>query len=443
MSGPYLIADPSSQRGYRESTDAPDIRLRPWAVLSADGRIIFKNILNSGGSLKPSMMAYDKAVNLERRALAETALACIILHNPHLVAPALHKVSAGITAYWQRRSEQLGKLPPPVKPAPRGGYHSGRPFASSPAPDTDPVARQALKTTATYTHGATSFGRLDTAFPQRLADGTRQELAAMYGNAIPQTLNVHDNFLRIFAMLGPADLPEGGELRGRFLPSHRVSAETKELATALHSYWGLSSQSWQRLKGIEAELRPAYLFNDKAPELRGRASGNNKPTPPANDLPGLLPTVMPSYLNITWQRLRKEWFGGRTLPVEKEARIRGMERFEAAEASEFIKEVRKYNLMFAAGQSGTTSTLFQSAKFFGQLAGEDLKSYLMAAVGYLVGGGMHSCHEMFKTAELVGIRYAVGGYDMAVPDHIRKHALYLQWQAEFADITGPVKFRPV
>lgn len=442
MARSYLIADSSSPRSYSQKTGVPSVHLRPWALLVADGQVIYRDLMGLSASLKATMVAYDRDRNLERRALAETALACIVLHNPHLVAPALYKVSAGITAYWQQRREQLGKLPAPPRPEPRGGYHSGRPFASTPVPDTDPVARLALKTTATYTHGATSFGRLDTAFPQLLEVGTRQELAALYGNSIPQTINVHDNFLRIFAMLGPADLPPGHALRGQWLPSHRATPQTQDLVTRLHACWGEHSASWQRLKDIERELRPAYLFNERDPTLRGRATGNNKPVPAANSQPGLLPTVMPPYLEARWQRLRAEWFEGRTLPVEKEARIRGMERYEAAEGSEFIKEVRKHNLIFAAGQSGTTSTLFQAAKFFGQLAGEDLKTYLMAAVGYLVGGGMHSCHEMFKTATLVGIPYDAGGYDKAVPEHIRKHRLYQQWKEEFADITGDNKFQP-
>ena len=65
----------------------------------------------------------------------------------------------------------------------------------------------------------------------------------------------------------------------------------------------------------------------------------------------------------------------------------------------------------------------------------------MAVIGYLVAGGMHSCHEIFKTAELVGIPYVVGAYHNAIPEHILKHPVYSQWNEEFADLIGEARFR--
>jgi hypothetical protein len=133
--------------------------------------------------------------------------------------------------------------------------------------------------------------------------------------------------------------------------------------------------------------------------------------------------------------------------LSPETLIRGIHRFanSADPASEFCKEMRRSNLNFAAGESGTTSTLFQSALLFGgNLAREDKKTYFMAVVCYLVGGGNHTCHEIFKTAALSGIDVpytSVGGYDEAFPSHFLKHKDVEAWRHEFSDVTGAARFQ--
>jgi hypothetical protein len=445
-----------------------------------DGRVVYLEPSKFGlWSRHKNWVAYTQAVNLERRKLAETALAYIILHNPHLVGSVLHKVSAGIVHYWLRRREQLGhqKYPngqapaqPPWAPAPPREWrgppeHLRNPKHALPiSPVVDPaslngkypVAWNALEKTKTYTHGETSYGRMDTNFPAQLDVGVRQNLAALHGNSIPKTLNAHDNFLRVFCHLGPADIISVKDPKClEWLEDRRPKeAKAQKQAKELREFWRTNSGSWKRLEGLEIRLRPSIIFDEKTPGARGRSDAKPRDAN-ATLAAGLLPEAPGPYLHKAWERIRKDWFKqvwaqGRgpnapvavVLPIESEARKRGIDQFLSDPKSDFMKVVNANNLIFAAGQSGTTSTLFQSAMLFGNLASkDDLKTYLMAIVAYLVGGGMHSCHELFKTAELVGIEYRVGEYDGAIPEHIRRHELYKKWKHEFADVVGPVRFR--
>jgi hypothetical protein len=102
----------------------------------------------------------------------------------------------------------------------------------------------------------------------------------------------------------------------------------------------------------------------------------------------------------------------------------------------FKKSVMDSQTGFGAGPSGTTGTLLQSAKTFTSLEGEELKRYVFACVAYLVGGGMHTCHEVFTTASLLGLPYDEGKYRRALPTAFRSTADYDAWQVEFYDIAG-------
>jgi hypothetical protein len=482
----YCVAAPPLATGYVdhhvECKGEVNPSLRPWAVMPNDGRVVYLDPSKLGVlSRHKNWVPYTQAVNLERRKLAETALAAIILHNPHLVGSVLNKVSAGITKYWTDRRRQLGyETERKFVPEGRGVV----PLAKTTV-EKYPVAWNALQATESYTHGATSFGRmstdetryrLGTDFP-KLELLVRQNLAALHGNSIPRTLNAHDNFLRVFGHLGPADIAAANDPRyTKWLADRRPKEQGKmNEATELRQFWSANSASWNELERLERELRPSRIFNEKTPSVRGRLPAGNPDKPDKNKnvnetgVPGLLPIAPVPYLDNAWKRLQAEWFSGLAvlkdenknvvpdkdgkkqilptgkpivLPIEKEARIRGIDLWLPDPTSAFMKEVNAHNLIFAAGQSGSTSTLFQAAILFGKLTGlEERKKYLMAVVAYLVGGGMHSCHELFKTAELVGIEYRVGEYDGAIPDNIRTHPLYRKWKHEFADVVGPARFR--
>ena len=60
------------------------------------------------------------------------------------------------------------------------------------------------------------------------------------------------------------------------------------------------------------------------------------------------------------------------------------------------------NAVFGAGRSGTTGELLKTYRTFGSTAvDETFKQYLFASVVYLVGGGHHTCHEIFSVANLL------------------------------------------
>jgi hypothetical protein len=86
-----------------------------------------------------------------------------------------------------------------------------------------------------------------------------------------------------------------------------------------------------------------------------------------------------------------------------EARKRGIDEWQPNKtASPFLKGIDDRNLVFGAGRSGTTGELLKAYRTFGSTAiDEAFKQYLLACVVYLVGGGHHTCHEIFSVANLL------------------------------------------
>ncbi len=86
-----------------------------------------------------------------------------------------------------------------------------------------------------------------------------------------------------------------------------------------------------------------------------------------------------------------------------EARKRGIDEWQPNKtASPFLKGIDDRNMVFGAGRSGTTGELLKSYRTFGSTAvDETFKQYLLACVVYLVGGGHHTCHEIFSVANLL------------------------------------------
>jgi hypothetical protein len=131
-----------------------------------------------------------------------------------------------------------------------------------------------------------------------------------------------------------------------------------------------------------------------------------------------------------------------------ETRNRGTDMFLIAAKQmrpEFRKILGENNLVFAASASGTTSTLLSSAKIFkpGLLNDpESMKQYLMGCVAYLVGGGMHTCHEVFYTGGIAGLHYTPGKYMDMLPRTFTSSRLYEHWATEFWDIVRPDRLSP-
>lgn len=84
--------------------------------------------------------------------------------------------------------------------------------------------------------------------------------------------------------------------------------------------------------------------------------------------------------------------------------------------------------------SGTTSTLAIAATTFADLQTEAKREYVLACVAYLVGGGMHTCHEVFWTGRLWQVPYMEGQYAPTLPKTFTSSRDYEKWTAEFWDV---------
>jgi hypothetical protein len=85
-----------------------------------------------------------------------------------------------------------------------------------------------------------------------------------------------------------------------------------------------------------------------------------------------------------------------------EARKRGIDEWKKVDDSSFVKGIDLRNLIFGAGRSGTTGELLKTYRVFGGADSEEpFKQYLLAIVVYLIGGGHHTCHEIFSVANLL------------------------------------------
>jgi hypothetical protein len=102
-------------------------------------------------------------------------------------------------------------------------------------------------------------------------------------------------------------------------------------------------------------------------------------------------------------------------------------------ANAYFDECGDQNLCFVGSISGTTSTLLAIALSCCALPGEEmLKEYVLAIVGYLVGGGYHCCHEVFKVAIDAGIPYRPATYLDSLPASFRNCPARSWWRVRDA-----------
>ncbi|MBF0223822.1 MAG: hypothetical protein HQK76_00080 [Desulfobacterales bacterium] len=247
-----------------------------------------------------------------------------------------------------------------------------------------------------YVPWATSFGRLPVAqlSPSALNPFKAQIeiwLGELRGTDLPKIMNLHDAFLRIYCS------------------NNRSVGKPSDLAATYM-------------------LREAWFENDE----RGRG---NRTGYKMSSLPGL---ITGNFTIPVWQPLERCGINFSNMRVEE--RVRGTDRFRI-EATMMRPEFRQVlgdnNLVFAASASGTTSTLLASAKTFQPTVFNNIESkkqYLMGCIAYLVGGGMHTCHEVFYTGGLAGLEYTPGKYVSMLPNTFKSSRLYERWSSEFWDI---------
>jgi hypothetical protein len=241
--------------------------------------------------------------------------------------------------------------------------------------------------TGKYMYSASGFGRLGQPSDKPGDEDTlyRTCLSTLSQGALPSVLAIHDFMGRIvFAKLKGSE----GQL-------------------ALFN-------------SVGAQVRPALLFGDpstdkaeKIEQLRGRTARIGAPGP--TKAKGLLP------------------------PSEGDnyqERERGSDRWMPTESNmpNSTIDIMQRNLVFGAGPSGSTGTLLQAAKLFGSLDDEGFKQYVLAVVGYLVGGGMHSYHEVMTIARLAGCPYEDGKYLAALPASFLRSTACETWCHAYWDI---------
>lgn len=198
---------------------------------------------------------------------------------------------------------------------------------------------------------------------------------------------------------------------------------------AIHDFMG--RVIFAKLKGTKEQeavfnrvgsaVRPAYIFGDpktdsapKIEQLRGRTARPDAPGP--TTVQGLMPDTGA--------------VGGTQL------RERGIDKWMPATSNlpGATIDIQQRNLIFGAGPSGSTGTLLQAGILFGNLEGELLRQYALAVVGYLVGGGMHSYHEVMVIARMVGCPYADGAYVPSLPDSFLRSIDFQTWRNDWWDI---------
>ncbi|EBU9316446.1 hypothetical protein ATT74_25900 [Salmonella enterica subsp. enterica serovar Panama] len=185
---------------------------------------------------------------------------------------------------------------------------------------------------------------------------------------------------------------------------------TSTLEKKRYDFWG-------------GEVREEW-FNDK--EKRGRKESNSQKNKEINPtvLPGILAVDIPRIGSITQSRNRGvDMF------------TRDLSRKHDPNADSYYDEADCHNLVFGAGISGTAGTLLQTAYAFGGFSdGELLKQYTLAIIAYLIGGGMHSYHEVMAIAKRVGIFYTQPGSFDWLPLSFKRSPVFYNWREKYYDI---------
>lgn len=405
----FLIRDPSTPLGYTQRPGASLPRTReenymPWA-LSPGGEVVYALTADRKQGT-PGLRPYDRAVSQKRRGEAQSALGLIALDNPQMSLPALRKVSAAIKSFLLNAYLTAeGKLVDDYA-AGIGKYAYGMAYKSfGRFSDDTPVGPQANKGM-----WQDALGALDSAGP------------------IPALLNIHDNV--------PAKL--FGKYAGRPLKEKYETWADKFRAS-----------------------RKGELFHDdiKDPSAPGRGRvPTDKSSYGMSKTGGMMPKGQepPSFANKVQAHNRGVDMFARSAPqyspldtdLGKGASVEMRTKFSSLS---YYRDLDTRNELFGAGPSGTTGTLLASAMTFGDLAGEELKQYCFAIIGYLVGGGCHALHESltvmgyhseleYNSSSMLGYsgdgpgRNARGGSYPILPASFTSSGLFADWQTKYYDV---------
>ncbi|MBS0289193.1 MAG: hypothetical protein JSS07_04040 [Proteobacteria bacterium] len=93
--------------------------------------------------------------------------------------------------------------------------------------------------------------------------------------------------------------------------------------------------------------------------------------------------------------------------------VRAADAFLPDKSHEYYKTyIATTSLPFIAGPSGHAGILLRTATMVGHLSASQMQKYILAIIGMIVGGGMHSIHEVMMMSKQLGFSYQAGNYNV-------------------------------
>ncbi|NNF08076.1 MAG: hypothetical protein HKN21_15035 [Candidatus Eisenbacteria bacterium] len=382
----FLKEELTRPKGYVTKAGKPSPAQRAVALTQQGQPVYSTNRTGRSSIQSKGLIYYDDEVQRQRRLLAETVLAQFILDKPRYVKRTVDRVSDGIRDYWTVKSRTLS----------------------------DEVVEGIVRGSTRRFYNTTSFGRLGQTLTGTQWNAKVNEWIRIMKETpmdLPKVMQLHDYFYKVFGFL---------EVSGDMRNPHAVS----EAVIPSPTFVGMRS----RFLKTYSEVRPTW-YDDRV--RRGRANAAAAPT--TSSWPGLLSSSFTIPLGDPMDRCGIDLMA----LTSTQARYRGYDMFiPAADDLEdsFKRTLGDFNLPFSASASGTTSTLAIAAATFADLQAEAKKEYVLACVAYLVGGGMHTCHEVFWTGRLWQVPYMEGKYAPTLPKTFTSSRDYEKWTAEFWDV---------
>ncbi|HHT0594554.1 TPA: hypothetical protein ACTXXA_003098 [Legionella anisa] len=107
--------------------------------------------------------------------------------------------------------------------------------------------------------------------------------------------------------------------------------------------------------------------------------------------------------------------------------------------SQFVFNSYKKEIPFVGGISGSAAACFLSLRLLVEdiLSQEELQEYAFCCMGYLVGAGAHSFHEVYSVAARAGVSYEEGRYEASIPQCFKQTSYYERLLALYPDLIKP------
>jgi hypothetical protein len=403
-----FLAHINEQEIRQQVGRVPPVNWKPVGVDRKSSRVVWHptpHAIPADALTRQGLIPYTQKLNRHRRLLAETVLGYLILleDNYHFVKAGVEKVSNGIQAWWT-----LVKLE---------------------AIKSEKKAKDLFDTANKRLYDTKSFGYLEKMESKESDEETIDSWTKtmMSGKGLAEIMALHNFFEGVLKNQVKEDQANKRPLQG---------------PPQLYQYWC-------------GKLRPDNEGEWLHEESRGRTESTSGKKQDAirkktdvSTQPGLLPKNLSEFDFKVDPCLTRLNLNLANMQLKARLRARDYIHYDRERmAWKYGTGLVDYNLPYVAGPSGTTATLLASAFAFGlQPRTDEYRQYLLACIGFLVGGGMHSCHEAFVTASLAGavilagrqpLFYAGGKYSRMMPNAFRRSKIYDDWAVEFWDVASP------